>query len=141
MKITKDDIKIRFNEYNQKYFNNILQPCKYHIIRNSKSTFGIYVPAFKTDKIIGHIWIANNVDWTEEDLREIIIHEMIHHYVQTIEGHSGGLLGHNWRFKRQCRRLKKEYGLNIHKYLNHIHFIREQEKPNFIKKLYRFLFC
>lgn len=53
----------------------------------------------KDSKKNGHIWIVYNVDWNEEDLCEVIIHEMVHHYVQMIEGHKGGLLGHNSKFK------------------------------------------
>lgn len=53
----------------------------------------------KDSKKIGHIWIAYNVDWNEEDLCEVVIHEMVHHYVQMIKGHKGGLLGHNRKFK------------------------------------------
>ena len=47
---------------------------------------------------------------TKED---IIIHEMIHHYVRTIDRQWGGLFGHGRLFRRQCKRLKRDYGLAI----------------------------
>lgn len=113
MRIKKEDIQTRFDIYNQQYFNGVLPKCKYHVLRYNDGPDGFYNPLLKDGKLIGHIWIQHKVDWTEEDLREVIVHEMIHHYVQTIEGHKGGLFGHNWRFRRQCRRIKKEYGLII----------------------------
>lgn len=92
--------KIRFEEYNKKYFDGVLPPCKCHVIREKEHTpLGLYNPIERRGKLIGHIWIASNVDWNEEDLREVIVHEIIHHYVRMIEGHEGGLFGHNWRFK------------------------------------------
>jgi hypothetical protein len=64
---------------------------KCHVNKRKLAPIGLYNPSFKNGKIIGHIWITYYVDWTEEDLREVIVHEMIHHYTKTIEGHKGGL--------------------------------------------------
>jgi len=139
MRITKEDIKVRFDEYNEKYFGGVLQPCKCHIAKEKSSALGLYNPSFKNGKTIGHIWIAYYVDWTEEDLRDTIVHEMIHHYTQTIEGHKGGLFGHNWRFKRQCKRLKKEYGLNIYILPYNIFRIGEKKPTNLFQKIRRFV--
>ena len=137
MRITKEDIKVRFDEYNKLYFGGCLSPCKYHIIREKRCPLGLYNPSFKNGKIIGHIWIAYQVDWEEDGLKEVIIHEMIHHYVQTIEGHKGGLFGHNWRFKRQCKRLKKEYGLNIRICSFDICRIGQKKPTNLFQRLRR----
>ncbi|MCF0213829.1 MAG: SprT-like domain-containing protein [Muribaculaceae bacterium] len=139
MRITKEDIKARYDVYNDKYFGGVLQPCKYHVAKEKSSALGLYNPVCKNGKIIGHIWIAYHVDWSEEDLQEVIIHEMIHHYVQTVEGHKGGLLGHNWRFRRQCRRLKKDYGLIIHIYSFNVCRIGQKKPTNLFQKIRRFL--
>jgi hypothetical protein len=139
MKITKEDIKVRFDEYNKKYFDGILTPCKCHVNKIKRSGLGLYHPSFKNGEIIGHIWISYYVDWTEEDLREIIVHEMIHHYTQTIEGHRGGLFCHNWRFKRQCKRLKKEYDLTIHIYPYNICRLWQKKPTNLFHKICRFV--
>lgn len=139
-KITKEDIKVRFIEYNKKYFNGILPSCKYHIFKGN-GFFGRYTYSInaKNRTKIGHIWIAYNVNWEEDDLREIIIHEMIHHYVQMIEGHKGGLFGHNWRFQRQCKRIKKEYGITIHTLYSHLYHIGEKKPTNIFQKIRRFI--
>lgn len=139
MKIIKEDIIARFDEYNKKYFDGVLQPCKCHVNKIRQSGLGLYNPIFKNGKLICHIWISYYVDWTEENLREIIIHEMIHHYVRTIERHRGGLFGHNWRFKRQCKRLKKQYGLNIHIFSFDICKIWQKKPTNIFQKIRRIM--
>lgn len=141
MKLKKEDILIRFEEYNKKYFDGVLPPCKCHVIRNKEHTpLGLYNPIKRRGKLIGHIWIASNVDWNEEDLREVIVHEMIHHYVRMIEGHKGGLFGHNWRFKRQCKRLKRDYGLNIHIISFNICRIGQKRPTNIFQKFRRIIY-
>lgn len=140
MKIAKEDIVTRFNEYNKKYFDGILPPCKCHVIKEKEHTpLGLYNPIERKGKLICHIWIASNVDWNEEDLREVIVHEMIHHYVRTIEGHKGGLFGHNWRFKRQCKRLKDDYGLIINTTSYNICRIGQKKPTNSFQRFRRFI--
>ena len=135
MKITKEDIKFLFKEYNKLYFDGVLPSCKCHGLRE-KSCLGRYTYFRKSNgKYEGSIWIAYYVDWTEETLREVVVHEMIHHYVQTIEGRRGGLFGHNWRFHRQMRRLKKNYGLVIK-----VSGLLNEKKPtNLYQRICRFL--
>ena len=140
MKIAKEDIVTRFNEYNKKYFDGILPPCKCHVIKEKEHTpLGLYNPIERKGKLIGHIWIASNVDWNEEDLREVIVHEMIHYYVRMIEGHKGGLFGHNWRFKRQCKRLKDDYGLIINTASYNICRIGQKKPTNSFQRFRRFI--
>ena len=140
MKITKEDIVTRFNEYNKKYFDGILPPCKCHVIMKKEHTpLGFYNSIERKGKLIGHIWIASNVDWNEEDLREVIVHEMIHHYVRIIEGHKGGLFGHNWRFKRQCKRLKDDYGIIINTTSYNICRIGQKKPTNSFQRFRRFI--
>ena len=140
MKITKEDIVTRFNEYNKKYFDGILPPCKCHVIKEKEHTpLGLYNSIERKGKLIGHIWIASNVDWNEEDLREVIVHEMIHHYVRMIEGYKGGLFGHNLRFKRQCKRLKDDYGLIINTTSYNICRIGQKKPTNSFQRFRRFI--
>ena len=112
-KITKEDIRVRYNEYNRLYFGNQLKHCKFSVQKMSWCE-GMYTYMKEKDGIIeGRIWLTNDIDWTEATLRETIIHEMIHHYVRTIDRQWGGLFGHGRLFRRQCKRLKRDYGLTI----------------------------
>ena len=140
MKIAKEDIVTRFNEYNKKYFDGILPPCKCHVIKEKEHTpLGLYNPIERKGKLIGHIWIASNVDWNEEDLREVIVHEMIHHYVRMFEGPKGGLFGKKCRFKRQCKRLKDDYGLIINTTSYNICRIGQKKPTNSFQRFRRFI--
>lgn len=119
-----------YNSYNKKYFNNILPKCKLSVY-NDNSQFGRYT--------FCHIWIVKNVEWSEETLKEVLIHEMIHHYVVTIEHKNGGIFGHNWRFKRQCKRIYKEHGLKIHVFApKGLYHIKEKIPKTYLGKLRRF---
>lgn len=43
MKLKKEDILIRFEEYNKKYFDGVLPPCKCNVIRKKEHTpLGLY---------------------------------------------------------------------------------------------------
>ena len=137
-RITKEDIRTRFKEYNRIYFDGQLKHCKFSV--QKQFSLGTYTSKKeKGGTITGHIWIANDVDWTEETLQEVIIHEMIHHYVKTIDKQFSGLFGHGFPFLRQCRRLKRDYGLTIHVTSPLLHV--NQKKPTFAQKiLSKFLF-
>lgn len=111
MKITKEFLKYKFKEYNEKYFNGILENCRYSVI--PLKSIGTYVYDDRK-KIPGHIYLTSKIDWNDDFFKETLLHEMIHHYIKTIEHKEGGLFGHNWRFQRQCKRLLKEYGIIIH---------------------------
>ena len=67
LKITKELIASKFDECNRKYFNGILEPCKFHTFRMPR-TFGMYGRLMYKGKYVGNIWIASNVKWTEEAL-------------------------------------------------------------------------
>ena len=70
MKITKEDIKFLFKEYNKLYFDGVLPSCKCHVFKG-RGVFGRYNYFRKGNgKYEGSIWIAYNVDWAEETLRK-----------------------------------------------------------------------
>ena len=120
MKITKEDLKVRFDEYNHQYFNSVLPRCEFSVIK--LSCLGRYMfSSRKNGNRKYRISLTSDVKWTEESLRDVLIHEMIHHYVVAIDGCKGidgfswyGLFGHGKRFRRQVRRINREHGLKIH---------------------------
>lgn len=115
MKITKELIKERFEEYNQKYFNKQLGRCKFYLLPKNKSILGKYNGREdKKGTPIDRIGIGTNVIWTEDAFKRVLIHEMVHMYNRRIDNCVwDGVLGHGRRFKRQCRRLKKEFGIDV----------------------------
>ena len=130
MEITKELLKQKFIEYNELYFNNELPMCtfSYNYMRDA---FGRYTTHTKNNgQKVGHIWISKSIDLDEEMFRELLVHEMIHHYVRTIDGvFFDGFFCHGRHFVRQVKRIKKEYGLEIWICSPQWHFKREKPKP------------
>lgn len=115
MKLSKELIKNRFDIYNAKYFEGKLGKCKFYIFNKTIYAFGKYSDILlKNGKIDSRIYIGQYFKLTEENLERILVHEMIHMYVRTIEGVKfDGLLGHGRHFRKHQKRLNKEFGLNI----------------------------
>ena len=49
MKLKKEDILIRFEEYNKKYFDGVLPPCKCHVIREKEHTLLVFIILLKEE--------------------------------------------------------------------------------------------
>ena len=111
------------------YFGGYLPMCAFSLLRSwNSSQLGRYTYKYdRRGRVVGRIAISDKVNWTEEALREVIVHEMIHHYLQAIKHKSGGIFGHNWRFRKECRRLKKEHGLRIRPHCYHLRHLRKKQ--------------
>ena len=146
MKITKEDLKARFEEYNRLYFGSALPRCEFSVTK--LSCLGRYMfSSGKNGKRKYRIGLTCDVNWTEDSLRDVLIHEMIHHYVVAIDGCKGidgfswyGLFGHGKRFRKQVRRIKRQFGQNIHIHPHHIYHIRERVPTSwwgkFVRRIY-----
>ena len=81
MKITKDILNQKFDEYNRLYFDGELKKVKLGLLsRNFGSIVGMF--EFEIDKK-GHlkdmsIKINEGIDLDEEKLRRVLLHEMVH---------------------------------------------------------------
>ena len=86
--LDKTYLKEKFVEYNQLYFNNSLPKVPIFSIINTPHLAGQYCARWGKKngvlQIIRHeIQIDENILWTEEKLRSVLVHEMIHYYVET----------------------------------------------------------
>lgn len=111
---SEEDLLKRFDEYNKLYFDGELRKIKIKLV-HSRDVVGEFI--HKMNKGTNtfrkkEIQIAENVDWTESDLKSTLVHEMIH-YKLAREGRFGPVV-HGKYFKREMRRLNKNYDLNIH---------------------------
>lgn len=118
--VDKKGLKERFDKYNQMYFGGKLGKCSFfwELDNHGYRWYGTYVHySTKTGEAQSKIGITRNVHWTEETLKELLVHEMLHMYIRTVEGKwHDGILGHGRRFRAHCRRLQRDYGLNIRAY-------------------------
>ena len=102
MEITKELLKQKFEEYNKMYFNNELPMCTFSY-NYMRFAFGLYTIRTRyKERKVGHIRISKSIDLDEEMLRQLLVHEMIHHYVHFIDGVSfDGFFSHGRHFVRQ----------------------------------------
>ena len=120
MEITKDLLKCKFDEYNKAFFNGKLGKCVFSMLPANVTYFGMFtVKRDNKGNEYGRIRLGNCVEWTEEIMQEVLLHEMVHMYNLPVEGGLAntwpfnGLFWHGFFFKRQCRRVKRRYGVNI----------------------------
>lgn len=134
-KITTDDLKQLFDKYNALYFDGKLGKCSFSIMSVNSRCFGMFTARKHNGKVKCRIFIANNTLWTDGTLMEILIHEMIHMYVTTVKRKKfDGILSHGICFRACCKRLKKNYGLNIRIHLNY-EYIKKELKPKMWEKV------
>ena len=113
--IGKDELKKRFKAYNDLYFNGKLGECDFSFFSKNTSYLGWYNSRNdKNGKPKDKIWIGTCVKWIDESLERIMVHEMVHMYVYRIKKCKlDGLLGHGRRFRRKCRLIKNDYGIDV----------------------------
>ena len=131
MKITKELIKERFDEYNQIYFSGVLGKCRFYLLPKSQSILGKYNgQEDKNGKPIDRIGIGTAVIWNEDLFKLVLIHEMVHmHNTRIDKCRLDGVLGHGRRFRREARRLKEEFGIDIDTRNMKIEFINPKLYP------------
>ena len=90
---------------------------------------------FSCDKIIGRrrlkrqqIDISCYYDWREEDLRDVLVHEMVHYYLAY--KHIDNNLSHGEEFLKMSKELNDKYGLNISVIVDATHFKRTAKAPS-----------
>ena len=123
MEITIEHLINIFREYNQQYFFNELPLPKFGLLK-SYYTCGY----FSCKKIIGRrrlqnakIEISCRFDWNEYDLRNVMVHEMIHYYLAY--KHIDNELTHGEAFMQMSEDFNKRFSLNITKRVDCSHFL------------------
>lgn len=138
MILTMEYLKEKFKEYNQLYFEGELRMCN----------FSIYKTSFEMGRFTyGHnksrIWIAKeplNIglkEWTEEELKQTLVHEMIHYYVSDILKVNTIFSPHGYHFRKVCRQIwkKHHYKVNLGTCCKRLFTIRQKPFPNFRERL------
>jgi hypothetical protein len=135
MNVTKELLYELYPKYNQMYFEGKLGKCTFYLISKNRTALGWYAPKEdRQGRPDDRIWIGTSVYWTEEALRHVLIHEMVHMYVRRIEGcRHDGVLGHGRRFRRACRRIKRAFGIDVYRcpkveYINPAHYPKLWER-------------
>lgn len=123
-------VPLMFGECNRKYFNGSLPKPKFTIISklNIIARF-----EYNKDKKGKHpikwqeLKVSDCYEYTEQELREIIVHEMIHYYIawNGIKDNKD----HGREFMKIANELNEKYGLNITKTKDVSSLIRTDKTP------------
>ena len=115
MRISKEELKKRFDHYNQMCFGGKLGKCQFKYLPSRDSSYGMFsANTDKQGKTHCSIWIRAFNDTSDDFINGVLLHEMIHMYIYTIEHNKGhGLFGHGSRFKWHRKRLWTDYGLKV----------------------------
>lgn len=115
MELTTEILKERFDKYNKEYFNGELFTPEL-LLKRSFKTMGLFECTKKSLQRGRRIWgakihISSYFNWTEEFLRDVLVHEMIHFYLA--KKHIDDNLSHGEEFLKMANRFNEEYGMNI----------------------------
>ena len=111
MRVCESQIRCLFRQFNQDYFGNLL-PMPYIKIRHSVNTLGYF--SYMQNEMFGTteiLEISDFYEYTSNQLRDIVVHEMIHYYLYYIG--EDVRLKHGKSFMRMARQLNQSYGLHV----------------------------
>ena len=113
MKITKDDLQRRFDEYNQLYFDGKLKSAKMGFLSKSfKTLVGIFEFKIDNNRRVKDpsIKVSKRIDWDEEKLRRVLLHEMAHFSVtqKYKKDKKNGIA-----FIKECKRIESQYNVKV----------------------------
>lgn len=139
IEVTKQEIASRFARYNQMYFGGRLGRCRFSYQPCFYLGMYQYFPEAK-GRPRSKITINSKVCWTDETLRTVIVHEMVHMYTRTVLNvRYDGVFNHGIRFKRECRRLKRDFGIVITTNGYDLHYLKNTPYPKLWERVLQFL--
>lgn len=121
-----------YEECNQLYFNGKLRKCRLYTYHGEQSVGMFMAKRYKNYKngypILLSIGIAHNVDWTIDELRNTLVHEMVHLYLNCLP--NPPKRQHGKEFKAVCKELEDKYGLTLRGRLKKLDFNDIQKPTN-----------
>ena len=137
MRICESQIRCLFRQFNKDYFGNIL-PIPHIKIRHSDNTLGYF--SYMPDKMFGTtetLEISDFYAYTSNQLRDIVVHEMIHYYLYYIG--EDIRLKHGKSFMRMARQLNQSYGLHVTPTIDLMRIIPRPHASNLKRLLFKII--
>ncbi len=113
MEITKEDLQLRFDEYNRMYFGGKLKRAKLGFLsKNFKTLVGIFEFEIDNNRRVKDpsIKVSKRIDWDAEKLKSVLLHEMAHFSVT--QKHKKGKK-HGIAFIKECKRIESQYNVKV----------------------------
>ncbi len=114
MEITVDILEEKFEEYDKLYFRGrLLWPHEFYLLKSFR-VYGRFScrkhrPGSRLRNV--RIGISMYYDWTEEQLRDVLVHEMLHYKLERSKNTEKK--EHGPLFLKAAAELNEKYGLNI----------------------------
>ena len=129
MEITKEYIIERFRELNKAIFNRELPLPDFQLLKSYS-----YCGKFSCKKVIGkrrlkgqRIEISSYYDWTEKDLDDVLVHEMLHYYLAY--KHIDNNLTHGDEFKKYANLINNAFDFHITEEIDCSKFKKTKNAP------------
>lgn len=137
MVIAEFNVIAGFQYYNYKYFNSIL-PFPTIVIRHSYRTLGYFHCELDYNGNIMNpiIEMSDNYNYTKEQFRDILVHEMIHYYLLYTKRDMK--CKHGKEFKKMANDFNLRYGWNITPIIDLSGYTIKKGNSNFMFKLCTF---
>ena len=113
MTMTKEDLQLRFDEYNQLYFDGKLKSVNLGFLSKSfKTIVGIFEFEIDKNRRVKNpsIKVSKRIDWDEEKLKSVLLHEMAH--LSVTQKYKKGKK-HGIAFIKECKRIESQYNVTI----------------------------
>ena len=113
MEIAKEDLRLRFDEYNQLYFEGKLKRAKMGFLSKSfKTIVGIFEFEIVQNRRVKNpsIKVSKRINWDEEKLRRVLLHEMAH--LSVTQKYRKGKK-HGIAFIKECKRIESQYNVKV----------------------------
>jgi len=113
MKITKEDLKVRFDEYNRLNFDGKLKSAKMGFLSNSfKTIVGIFEFEIDNNQRVKNpsIKISKRIVDDEEKLKRVLLHEMAH--MSATQKYKKNKK-HGIAYIKECKRIESQYNVKV----------------------------
>ena len=113
MKITKDDLRVRFDEYNRLYFDGKLKSAKMGFLsKGFKTLVGTFEFEIDDNRRVKNpsIKISKRIVEDENKMKSVLLHEMAH--LSVTQKYRKGKK-HGIAFIKECKRLESQYSVKV----------------------------
>ena len=123
-----------FNEYNNKCFDGELPRPMLSLVHD-KRTLGRFTCDFYDEEMENpRIEISDSYEYTEDRLRDVLVHEMIHYYL-AFTGEDI-YLSHGKAFKNLANHFNTKFGMNITETIDVTNMNKTKQSKNWLSNLF-----
>ena len=113
MKITKDDLRVRFDEYNRLYFDGKLKSAKMGFLsKGFKTLVGTFEFEIDDNRRVKNpsIKISKRIVEDENKMKRVLLHEMAHFSITQKYKKSKK---HGLAYIKECKRIETQYNVMV----------------------------